>query len=934
VLTKEDNMNKLCCVFLLMIPIFNVAISWGYYNTGQDATLVIGQSNMNSNNSNQGGGIASNGFSEPFNIFIANNSLLVSDTNNNRVLIFNSVPVVNNASANFVIGQPDMLSGVANQGTFCSGKTLNFPNGILYAANKLFIADFGNNRILVYNSIPGANNTQADYVIGQPNLTSNSSGCTANSLRGPQDMYSDGTRLFIADRLNSRVLIFNSIPAVSNTPANIVIGQQNMTGGSANQGGTCGSNTLKEPVAITSDGARLLIADNGNNRVLIYNQIPSANNASANLVIGQQNMAGGQTNQGGICGANTLNGVPEILLDNSHLILSDYGNSRILIYNSIPTANNADADIVLGQNSLSNASGASGAARLAFPVGLHLNNHNLLICDSGNNRVLSFSPPFYTCGISKNHALSGTTLNAILFGCYSADAPVVKLTNGSTDILATGVSVSASGLQISASYNFQVFPSVFDLQITQDGKVFTWAQSFFVLNPIAQPVSWYIKDLGSTWSGSTPPNPGPAASIAMADLDQDKKQELVIADQALKVYICKKNPDWAVTSLPQQTEYFNRLLVTDGNQDGYPELYAATSAQNVYQYAGASWTKTMASTGVTLTAMASGDADNDGRNEIYAGAADGHVWQIKCSSGTWSTNLIGNGTLTKAIQAVAVGDVNGDGFAELYAASADHNIYPFTFNNGVWTLGTVINTVSTDMEALIVGDGEGDGKVELYGANTDGKIYQFKWTNGAWVTQPIPVSTSPVYGLTISDADNDGNDEIYAACGNGHLYRVVKVNGTWQSTDMGNAGTPLYALTVGDGEGNNQFEAYAVGANGHIYQFKAVSGSMSTPTPTSATIIPQNYFKIFHSQVNPVHGEQARIRWTQPQAGPVHITIYNLLGDKVANPLEGQSFSAGEYHEIDWNGRTQKGVAAGSGVYIVLLESPGYSARGKIAVIK
>jgi hypothetical protein len=147
----------------------------------------------------------------------------------------------------------------------------------------------------------------------------------------------------------------------------------------------------------------------------------------------------------------------------------------------------------------------------------------------------------------------------------------------------------------------------------------------------------------------------------------------------------------------------------------------------------------------------------------------------------------------------------------------------------------------------------------------------------------------------------------------------------------------LNAIAVGDGDNSFQYKVYALGSDGHVYQFKA-SSIIPTPTPSPAstppTIIPQNYFKIFHSQINSLRGEQARIRWTQPQAGPVTIRIFNLLGDKIITLSDGQTYSAGQYNEITWNGKTSRGSTAGSGIYIVLFESSGYTARGKIAVIK
>ncbi|UCD55446.1 MAG: hypothetical protein JSV93_01205, partial [Candidatus Omnitrophota bacterium] len=66
-------------------------------------------------------------------------------------------------------------------------------------------------------------NMSADVVVGQADFTSNSinqTGSTtvagANTLYASQSAFSDGKRLFIADQYNNRVLIYNSIPTSNN----------------------------------------------------------------------------------------------------------------------------------------------------------------------------------------------------------------------------------------------------------------------------------------------------------------------------------------------------------------------------------------------------------------------------------------------------------------------------------------------------------------------------------------------------------------------------------------------------------------------------------------------------------------------------------------------------------------------------------------------
>ena len=148
---------------------------------------------------------------------------------------------------------------------------------------------------------------------------------------------------------------------------------------------------------------------------------------------------------------------------------------------------------------------------------------------------------------------------------------------------------------------------------------------------------------------------------------------------------------------------------------------------------------------------------------------------------------------------------------------------------------------------------------------------------------------------------------------------------------------PLNALALGDGDNDYRLEIYTVGNNGHVYQFKAMSAA-PTPVPGTATQTPipdaDKALKILHSQINPAHGEQARVRWYQADNASVTLVVYNLLGDKVAILAENRAFAPGQLQEVTWNGKTSRGALAGSGIYIVYLRSGSTKAWAKVAVIK
>ncbi|MDD5490137.1 MAG: hypothetical protein PHP25_05675, partial [Candidatus Moranbacteria bacterium] len=147
-----------------------------------------------------------------------------------------------NSAADAVLGQDDFTHGNPNRDTHGTyEKNLYNPGAVFVAGGKMFVADRANSRVLIYNSIPTSNNPTPDVIVGQPDFESNSANqgtaVAANTLNQPYGVWSDGTKLIISDTQNSRVLIYNSIPTTNNASANIVIGQTDMSGSSANQGG-------------------------------------------------------------------------------------------------------------------------------------------------------------------------------------------------------------------------------------------------------------------------------------------------------------------------------------------------------------------------------------------------------------------------------------------------------------------------------------------------------------------------------------------------------------------------------------------------------------------------------------------------------------------------------------------------------------------------
>lgn len=332
--------------------------------------------------------------------------------------------------ASLVLGQTNFTDSASGVGA----SNFRLPTGIHSDGVRLAVSDTLNNRVLLWRSLPNTNGQPADIVIGQPRMDQNKTPVVtdAKSLRAPQGVWLQNGKLFVADAQNHRVLIWNSIPTVNEQPADIVLGQGSMTGNEEldpiKKNITIAADSLLTPTSVSSDGVRLFVTDLGLNRVLIWNTIPTQNHQAADIVIGQPDMASSfsnnvtklcnplDDNKDGVSDkdadgnllypfrcAKTMNFPRFALSDGKRLFVADGGNDRILIYKTIPTQNAAAADVILGQpdefqSTVSSSTDLfhpllrqSAADITATPTSLAWDGTNLYVTDPSNRRILVFT---------------------------------------------------------------------------------------------------------------------------------------------------------------------------------------------------------------------------------------------------------------------------------------------------------------------------------------------------------------------------------------------------------------------------------------------------------------------------------------------------------------------------------------------------------------
>ncbi len=421
---------------------------WNQHPTvlGQAADLVLGHTTASDVQANSGG-VSGSSLSAPSGVATDGTRLVVADSGNHRVLIWPTWPTASGAAASLVLGQPQLTSATA-RGLYVQRGLFASPSGLAQLGSRLVVSDSDANRVLIFDRLPLDASAQASLVLGQPSfdtLTANSGGLGASSLSAPRAVASDGTALAIADSGNHRVLIYRSPPSQNQAAADLVLGQSSLTGGTANAGGA--NIGLSAPGGVALAGGRLYVADTGNHRVLIWNSLPTQNGQPADIVLGQADLSSTMANRGlPNARGNGLKSPSSVYSDGTSLYVSDSGNSRVLIWNTPSPASGAAADLVLGQGSLTGGNPPAGATptTLLLPQGIGSGGGQLYVADAGFHRVLRFSPLPSRSTAAAIGALGQSSLTAS--GANSGGISLSSLnTPGAVLVTATGLYIADTG---------------------------------------------------------------------------------------------------------------------------------------------------------------------------------------------------------------------------------------------------------------------------------------------------------------------------------------------------------------------------------------------------------------------------------------------------------------------------------------------------------
>ena len=197
----------------------------GWFVPNQEASIVLSSQGFD----RTGGPLD---FLFPGNLTSDGNNLVLADTRNHRVLIWNRAPRGNHPP-DLVLGQKDFFGNAPGTGL----DQMNWPAGVATDGRRLVVADCWNNRLLVWSTFPTRTGTPADFEI---RAIQEGEGL----VRMPYSAWTDGQVLAVANRGSGHLLVWHGFPQKDRVP----------------EVAFSGSGDIGGPRYLASDGRRLVVA--------------------------------------------------------------------------------------------------------------------------------------------------------------------------------------------------------------------------------------------------------------------------------------------------------------------------------------------------------------------------------------------------------------------------------------------------------------------------------------------------------------------------------------------------------------------------------------------------------------------------------------------------------------------------------------------------
>jgi photosystem II stability/assembly factor-like uncharacterized protein len=227
----------------------------------------------------------------------------------------------------------------------------------------------------------------------------------------------------------------------------------------------------------------------------------------------------------------------------------------------------------------------------------------------------------------------------------------------------------------------------------------------------------------------------------------------------------------------------------------------------------------------------------------------------------------------------------------------------------------------------------GDPNLELSGFGYDLRSVYFVDASTGWVVGDSGVLMKTVdsgrsWSQQISttadfNSVNFFNADVGYVVGDaGVIYRSTDSGVNWvseKSTTTSNL-NKVFFISLGQG--------YAVGAGGTIL-------TRSTGTSTSSTdSTPQGSLTAMDNLFDPTQGQSMTVQYSFKKGGVATVRIYTMQGRIVRTLVDNEDRASDTLYTVPWDGRNGSGEIVSSGVYLVHVNGPNFSASRKIVVVE
>lgn len=325
------------------------------------------------------GGPATAAYLAPTGVCVdASGNIYISDIFSNRIRKVDAVSgLISTVAGSGPTGWGS--GGFSGDGGAATSALLNQPTGVsVDAAGNIYIADTQNNRIRKVDTSGAISTVAGGGAAGWPSFGDGGLATDA-SIYSPQDVFTDGGNLYIAEGGYSRIRKV--------TAGNISTVAGNGTSGFSGDGGPATSANLLFPRGVYVDGAgNITVADTGNDRI----RRVDAGSGNITTVAGGYIGDGSPATQANL---KILNGRQDIFVDVAgNLYIPDSGHNRVRKVSPSGVITTVAGGGAAGWPTLGDGGAATGAS-LNTPTSVFVDGSgNLYIADANNQRVRMVDP--------------------------------------------------------------------------------------------------------------------------------------------------------------------------------------------------------------------------------------------------------------------------------------------------------------------------------------------------------------------------------------------------------------------------------------------------------------------------------------------------------------------------------------------------------------